>query len=331
MITATLLTMDRPFPEPLFIDASGVKIAIYEADGDPDRKRRPIILVHGWPEIAYSWRNQLHVLAAAGYRTIAIDLKGFGRSDTPKDVRAYDIEHVTNDLCTILDALDIEQAVFCGHDWGGAIVWSMGQWRADRVAAIISICTPLKPRPPVSPISIFKKRFGEAHYFVQFQEPDTPETLFDADIERFVKMMFQTPPPRERWAALIPRIYDLPGRFKQAKAPNPDKLIVSDATIQVYVDAYKRSGFHGGINLYRNIDRNWELMAGRNETIRAPSLWIGAELDIFLPPESADGMEDIVPDLEKHVIGDCGHWVMWEKPAELNALLINWLDRKISI
>jgi epoxide hydrolase A/B len=331
LIAATLRVMNHPFPEPQFIDAGGVKIAFYEADGDANRERLPIILVHGWPEIAYSWRNQIHALAAAGYRTIAIDLKGFGRSDAPKDVRAYDIEHLTGDLCAILDALDIERAIFCGHDWGGTIVWSMGQWRADRTAAIISICTPVKPHAPAPPISIYKKRFGEKHYFVQFQEPETPEALFEADIERFVTMMFQAPPPRAQWAALIPRIYDLPGRFKHAKAPSPDKFIVSDDIIQVYIDAYKRSGFHGGINLYRNIDRNWELMAGRDETIHAPSLWIGAELDLFLPPESADGMEAIVPDLEKHVINGSGHWLMWEKPAELNAVLIDWLKRKISI
>jgi len=323
--------MDLQFPDPAFIDANGVKIAAYEVDVDPERKQPPIILVHGWPEIAFSWRNQIHALAAAGYRAIAIDLKGFGRSDAPKDVRLYDIEHITSDLAAVLDALDIEKAVFCGHDWGGAIVWSMGQWRADRVAAIIGVCTPVRPRPPAPPIEIFKKRFTEKHYFVQFQEPEAPERLFETDIERFVKMMFQKPPSRERWASLIPRIYDLPGRFKNAKEPDTDSLIVSDDVIKIYVDAYKRSGFHGGVNLYRNVDRNWELMKGRDEIIRKPSLWIGAELDLFLPPESADGMEELVPDLEKHVISGSGHWAMWEKPAALNALLIDWLNRRISI
>ncbi|CAK9041926.1 Bifunctional epoxide hydrolase 2 [Includes: Cytosolic epoxide hydrolase 2 (CEH) (Epoxide hydratase) (Soluble epoxide hydrolase) (SEH) [Durusdinium trenchii] len=322
--------MNNDFPEPQFITANGVRFAIYEADGDAARTNPPILLVHGWPEIAYSWRNQIHALADAGYRVIALDLKGFGRSDAPKDVALYDIEHITTDLAGVLSALNIERAVFCGHDWGGSIVWSMAQWRPERVAGVIGVCTPVKPRPPVPPISILKKRFTEKHYFVQFQEPDVMEALFETDIERFVKMMFQKPAPRERWASLVPRIYDLPGRFKNAKEPDTDSLLVSDDVIQVYIDAFQRSGFHGGVNLYRNVDRNWELMESRDETVRAPGLWIGADLDLFLPPESADGMEALVPDLEKHVIAGSGHWVMWEKPQDLNALVIDWLTRRIS-
>ena len=123
----------------------------------------------------------------------------------------------------------------------------------------------------------------------------------------------------------------MPGRFRDGPAPDNKGLLVSDADIKVYVDAYKRSGFHGGVNLYRNIDRNWRHLEGRDETIKAPSLWIGAELDLFLPPESADGMEKLVPDLEKHVIADCGHWVTWEQPKALNALLAGWLTRRFSI
>lgn len=322
--------MSKPFPEPQFINADGVKLAIYEADGDLKRVNPPIVLVHGWPEIAYSWRNQIHALAEAGYRVIALDLKGFGASDAPQDKALYDIEHVTNDLAALLDALEIQKAVFCGHDWGGSIVWSMAQWRPERVAGVIGVCTPLHPRPPAPPIDILKRRFGEAHYFVQFQEEKTPEALFETDVDRFVRLMFQKPAPRERWASLIPAVYDLPGRFKSGRPVDSGKLIVSDDIIQVYIDVYKQSGFHGGINLYRNVNRNWELMEGRNETVIAPSLWIGANLDMFLPPESADGMEQLVPDLEKHLIDDCGHWVMWEKPKELNALLIDWLKRRIS-
>jgi microsomal epoxide hydrolase/non-specific protein-tyrosine kinase len=143
--------------------------------------------------------------------------------------------------------------------------------------------------------------------------------------------MFRKPPPRERWASLIPKVYDLPGRFRDGPPPGMKGVIIPEADIQVYVNAYRRSGFHGGINLYRNIDRNWRAMESRDETIVAPSLWVGAELDLFLPPESADDMEQLVPDLEKHVIADCGHWIMWEKPAEVNALIIDWLKRCFSI
>ena len=179
-------------------------------------------------------------------------------------------------------------------------------------------------------MTILKKRFTEKHYFVQFQEPGVAEDLFESDIERFVQMMFRKPAPRERWAALVPEIFDLTGRFQSDRPAHKNDLIVSDEDIGIYVDAYRNSGFHGGINLYRNVDRNWALMDGRDEIVHAPSLWIGADLDLFLPPEGADGMEEIVPHLEKRVIKDSGHWVMWEQPEALNKLIIDWLKRQIS-
>ncbi len=122
-----------------------------------------------------------------------------------------------------------------------------------------------------------------------------------------------------------------PDDFATPPTPKNDDLIVSKDVIATYIDAYRRSGFHGGVNLYRNINENWRIMEGRNEKVAAPALWIGAELDLFLPPETADGMEMLVPDLEKHVIPDCGHWMMWEKPAEANALMLDWLMRRFSV
>jgi pimeloyl-ACP methyl ester carboxylesterase len=319
------------FPAPRMVDAGGVNLAVYEADGDPERKNPPVVLIHGWPEIAFSWANQINVLAGAGYRVIAPDLKGFGRSDAPKDPAHYDAAHMTGDFAAMLDALEIGSAVFCGHDWGGALIWSMGQLRPERVTALIGVCTPLRPRPPAPPLSIIEKRFTPKHYFIQFQERGVPEKLFESDPDRFFHMMFRKPVSRDRWPDLIPSVYDLPGRFREGKMPSKEGLLVSEDVIEVYVDAYRRSGFTGGINLYRNVNRNWELMEGRDQTIKAPSLWIGAELDLFLPPESAEGMDDLVPDLEKHIIPGSGHWVMWEKPEELNAILIDWLKRRISI
>ncbi|MEZ5894176.1 MAG: alpha/beta hydrolase [Parvularculaceae bacterium] len=318
------------FPEPQLVKAGDVALTIYERDGDPARRRPPIVLVHGWPEIAYSWKNQITPLAEAGFRVIALDLKGFGRSDAPGDPSLYNAAHMTGDFCALLDALKIDKAVFCGHDWGGALIWSMGQLHPERVAGLIGLCTPLRPRPPVEPLKIFAQRFGPKHYIVQFQERDAPEQLFEQDVDKFFRLMFRAPAPRERWPQLVPHVYDLPGRFRDGPPPPKDGLIVGEDDIRVYVDAYERSGFRGGINLYRNIDANWRMLKDRDETILAPSLWVGAALDLFLPPESADGMEALVPHLEKHVVDDCGHWIMWEKPAAANALMIDWLKRTFS-
>lgn len=312
------------FPEANILDAGGVRLASYEAgDGFP------VVLVHGWPELAYSWKNVIPALAGAGWRAIAPDVKGFGRSDAPADKTLYDCRHLTDDFAALLDALEIEKAVFCGHDWGGALVWSMAQLRPDRVAGVIGVSTPLRPRAPAAPLDIIAKRLTPQHYFIKFQEEGAPETLFESDIERFFRFVFTRPAPRSRWPELIPGVYDLMSRFQEGSAPPDDKLVLSREDLQVYIDAYSKTGLRGGINLYRNINRNWELMEGRDETVRAPSLWIGADLDLFIPPESAEGMETIVPDLEKHILSECGHWVMWEKPAELNALILDWLARRI--
>ncbi len=313
----------RNFPELRFVDAGGVRLATYQAGDGP-----PVILVHGWPEIAYSWKNQISALAEAGYRAIALDLKGFGRSDAPKDKALYDIRHMTDDLARLLDALSIDRAVFCGHDWGGAIVWPMAQLHANRVAGIIGVCTPHRPPPPAPPLAIIEKRFGPKHYFIQFQTANEPEALFASDIERFFRLMFRRPARAADMERLGVRLFDLVGRFRDGPPPDSASAILSDADLRVYIDAYQRSGFHGGINLYRNVNRNWEIMRAVDPVIVRPSLWIGASNDFFLPPASADGMEAFIPDLEKAVIEACGHWVMWEQPEALNALIVDWLARR---
>lgn len=311
------------WPDPRLIDIGGTTLSVHEAGVGP-----AIVLVHGWPEIAYSWKNQVGPLAGAGYRVIAPDLKGFGASSAPKDKALYDIRHMTDDLARLLDALGIDRAIFCGHDWGGAIVWPMAQLHPSRVAGVIGVCTPHRAPPPAPPLAIIKKRFGEKHYFLQFQEKGAVESLFAEDPDRFFRLMFRRPPTPAEMEKIGVRILDLPGRFRHGPAPDPASLIIGARDLQVYVDAYRRSGFHGGVNLYRNIDRNYEFMRAVDPVIDKPSLWVGAELDFFLPPSGADGMEALVPDLEEAIIADCGHWVMWEQPARLNEILLGWLARK---
>ncbi len=317
--------MQHGFPPARMVDARGLRLAVYEAGEGP-----PVILVHGWPEIAYSWKNQIGALAGAGFRAIALDLKGFGASDAPREATLYDIRHLTDDLAALLDALAIERAVFCGHDWGGAIVWPMAQLHPDRVAGVIGVSTPHRSAPPVPPLQIIEKRFGAAHYFIGFQEEGVAEALFAADVEKFFRLMFRRPAPRAAWPRLVPGVYDLMGRFRDGPTPKPEEVILGADDLAVYVEAYRRSGFHGGVNLYRNIDRNYALMRGVDPHINVPALFVVAELDLFLPPETAEDMPGLIPDLEMRVIPGCGHWVMWEKPEALNALMLDWLGRRMS-
>ncbi len=318
--------MQHGFPAGRMVDARGLRLAVYEAGEGP-----PVILVHGWPEIAYSWKNQIGALADAGFRAIALDLKGFGASDAPREAALYDIRHLTDDLAALLDTLAIDRAVFCGHDWGGAIVWPMAQLHPDRVAGVIGVSTPHRAPPPVPPLQIIEKRFGAAHYFIGFQEEGAAEALFATDVEKFFHLMFRRPAPRAAWPRLVPGVYDLMGRFRDGPAPKPEEVILAPDDLAVYIKAYRQSGFHGGVNLYRNIDRNYALMRDVDPKISVPALFIGAELDLFLPPETAEDMPGLIPDLEMHVIADCGHWVMWEKPDELNALILDWLGRRMSL
>jgi microsomal epoxide hydrolase/non-specific protein-tyrosine kinase len=314
------------FPHPRLVRAGDLSLAIYEAGAASHRP--PVLLVHGWPEIAYSWKNQLPALAAAGFRAIALDQKGFGRSDAPKAKDLYDVRHMTDDLVRLLDALDIERAIFCGHDWGGAIVWPMAQLHQGRVAGVIGVSTPHRRPPPVPPLAILEKRFTAKHYFIQFQKEGFAESVFEGREADFFRLMFRRPVPRDLWPKLVPQAYDLIGRFRDGPPADPGRMVMAAEDLAVYVEAYRRSGFTGGINLYRNVDRNYEIMKDINPVIRAPSLFVGAELDLFLPPEGAEDMPALIPDLESRVLADCGHWVMWEKPAELNRLMTDWLGRR---
>ena len=314
------------FPEPKHIDVGDISLSVHETGAGENRQ--PVILVHGWPEIAYSWRRQFAALADAGYHVIAPNLRGFGASDAPKDKSLYTIHHMASDLTGLLDALDLEKAVFCGHDWGGLIVWPFATMKPERVDGVIGVCTPHRRLPKQPPLAGIEKRYTKNHYFIRFQEDGAPEKLFTGHEEKFFKMMFRKPAPRAIWDKLIPRIYDIFTAFEKFSDQGADDVVIAEDDLQVYVNAYKTSGFHGGVNLYRNVDVNYELLQGVDPMIHKPCLWIGADLDIFLPPEWSDQMEDLIPDLEKHLIKNSGHWVMQEKPEELNALLLDWLNRR---
>lgn len=311
------------FPEAKFVQAGDVRLAVYEDGEGP-----PVVLVHGWPELAYSWKRQLPALAAAGRRAIAPDLKGFGASDAPRDKALYDIRHMTDDLARLLDALGLEAAVFCGHDWGGAIVWPMAQLHPDRVLGVIGVCTPHRPPAPVPPLELIEKRFGPNHYFLRFQPEGAPEAVFESHEDRLFDFIFQAPAPRALWPKFFPQAYDLMARFQEYDGAGAGRAVIPAEDRSVYAAAYRRSGFTGGTNLYRNINRNWEIMRDEDPVIRKPVLFIGADLDMFLPVEMAADMGALIPDLETQVIAGCGHWVSWEKPDDLNRLMIDWLDRR---
>ena len=316
----------KSLPKPKRISVGDVSLSVHEAGAGENRQ--PVVLVHGWPEIAYSWRHQFAALVAAGYHVIAPDLRGFGNSDAPKDKSHYDIRHLAGDLSGLLDALELDSAVFCGHDWGGLIVWPYAMMEPDRVDGVIGVCTPHRRQPEIPPLAMLEKLFTKNHYFIRFQEDSAAENLFTGEEEKFFKMMFRRPLPKAIWEKVTPGIYDIFTLFTHFNDESMDDVVVSDDDLKIYADAYRNSGFHGGVNLYRNVDVNYEILRDYDPVIDKPSLWIGADLDIFLRPEWSDQMEQLNPDLEKQLIENCGHWVMHEKPEELSERMLGWLQTR---
>jgi pimeloyl-ACP methyl ester carboxylesterase len=294
----------------------------------------PVVLCHGFPELAFSWRHQLPALAEAGFRAIAPDQRGYGETGGPKGraaVPLYDMAHLTGDLVGLLDALKLDKAVFCGHDWGGLVVWQMALMHPDRVAGVIGVNTPFLPRPPGDPIERFRQSFGDDMYIVRFQRWGEAEAVLDADIARSMRFWYRKSRltlaeydrlPAERKTLALLDVFQAP----EERWSSP--LVMSAAELAVYIQAFVRTGHEGGINWYRNFTRNWAMSEGLAQRIEVPCLMISAADDVVLRPEMTQGMEAHIPDLEKHVIADCGHWTQSEQPVALNRLMVDWLGRR---
>jgi pimeloyl-ACP methyl ester carboxylesterase len=333
--------LETLMPPVAHADVGGARLAYYETG---PRGGVPVVFCHGFPELAFSWRHQLSACAAAGRWAIAPDQRGYGLTGGPEAVEAYDIEALTGDLVGLLDHLGIERAVFCGHDWGGIVVWRMAVMRPDRVAGVIGVNTPFMPRPPADPIAILRRRFGEDMYIVNFQKPGEADRVLAADVERTMSFFMRRPAPGARppsgglsggltggsreEAAPASNFALLKGLQAWDPAADPRPTFLEPEEMAVFVETFRRTGFTGAINWYRNFTRNWERSAGVTDHVAAPSLMIMAELDAVLPPSAADGMEAYVPDLERALIAGSGHWTQQEKPDEVNTVILDWLRRR---
>jgi len=307
---------------------NGIELAYYEAG---PRQGVPVVLCHGFPELAFSWRHQIRALADAGRWVIAPDQRGYGGSSRPEPVTDYDMAHLTGDLAGLLDHLGADTAIFCGHDWGGIVVWQMPLMHRDRTAGVIGLNTPFLPRSPADPIAIMRNRFGPDMYIVWFQTPGDADRTLGADVGRTMRFFMRR--PRVLQAAAAPpeggptfAFKDLLGQWDGTYEPD---AFLSEDELAVFVDTFRRTGFTGGINWYRNFTRNWECSEGLAQRIDdLPCLMITAENDAVLTPAMAEPMPMLIGDLEMHMIQGSGHWTQQEKPAEVNRLILDWLDRR---
>ena len=327
-----LVTMDpmdlvKPapfFPEPRSVNTGEIDLAVYELGDGP-----PIILVHGFPELAYSWRHQLPALAAAGYRAIAPDMRGYGGSGKPKAVTDYAIQNLIADVKGLMEALSINKAVMIGHDWGAMLAWHMALLAPERLAGLVNLNIPHIPRPPIDPITYMRFKLGKDFYIVNFQKSDEADRRFAQDPRRFIDVMMrrkQFSPEKSRSGKKKRRPLSLIEALDRDE-PAGESLL-NDDELDVYANAFAAGGFTGPINWYRNWSRNWKSMKGVDQTVRVPTLFVGAANDIIISHQQIEAMKPFVPDLEIQMIENCGHWTQQEKPDELNRIILDWLARR---
>ena len=341
--------LETSMPPVQYADVNGVRMAYYEVG--PRGVGTPVVFCHGFPELAYSWRHQLKAMEAAGRWAIAPDQRGYGLTVGPADVEAYDMEHLTADLVGLLDHVGAQKAVWCGHDWGGIVVWQMPLHYPDRTAGVIGLNTPFMRRGPADPIAIMRARLGEEMYIVHFQKPGEADAILGADARKSMNFFMRRPMPASTpsgdnaLAAISgegskgfaterkpgdPSVFPLVRMVEAYSAEfDPRPKFLTDAEFDVFAETFQRTGFTGGINWYRNFTRNWERSANLpNAVSGVPTLMVMAEMDAVLPPSAADGMEAYVEGLEKKLVTGSGHWTQQEEPEQTNAILLEWMDAK---
>lgn len=302
------------FPTPTVISLNGVELEVFEAGRE--NAGNPIVLCHGWPEHAFSWRHQMPTLAKAGYHVIVPNQRGYGNSSCPSEVGAYDIRHLTVDLCALLDHFGYDDAVFMGHDWGANVVWSMALLNPERVKKIINLALPYQARTEKPWIEFMEEFLGGDYYFVHFnRQPGVADAVLDQNTHQFLRNIFRKN---------VPLAPPEPGMMmiNLALAEEPlGEPVMSEGELGVLADAFERNGFTPSINWYRNIDQNWHILADIDPIIQKPALMIYGERDVI--PKS-ENLSEFVPNVDV-VSLDCGHWIQQEKPDETNTAILKWL------
>lgn len=310
------------FPEPRRVRVGDIALSVHEAGAGP-----AVVLCHGFPELARSWQHPFGALVDAGFRVIAPDQRGYGASDVPKAVEDYDLVHLTGDLVGLLDALEIERAVFAGHDWGGIVTWAMPVLHPERCLGVIGVNTPYTA---MLSTEMMQAAFPdpESFYMLWFQQPDVPE-------------QFLEPRTRQLFEAIIRRGQKpdgSPGLFGSSRR-NPfldldvldrkGEALLDAAELDLYTAAFERTGFFGPISWYRNVDRNREIAPELGEKeLGLPVLQVSAAWDAAIPPAAAELTKAKCSDVEVNLIEECGHWTQLEKPEELTRIMVDWLVRR---
>ena len=309
------------------IETNGVRLRTVEA-GEPGAP--VVVLAHGFPELAYSWRHQIPVLAAAGYHVLAPDQRGYGGSSRPDDVAAYNVADLSADVIGLLDNVGAERAVLIGHDWGAPVVWGSAQLHPDRVTAVVGLSVPPVPRAQIPPTQAFRMLFGDNFfYMLYFQEPGVADAELAADpaktLRRMIGGLRASGDPADAVRMIAPGSEGFIERL-----PEPDGLPswISADELDHYVAEFTRTGFTGGLNWYRNMDRNWELLADPPAaTISVPALFVAGTDDPVGAFMRRDRTAELVTGPYSEVmIEGAGHWLQQECPDQVNKVVLDFLS-----
>lgn len=311
------------------VDAAGTRIHCVEAGDGP-----LVLLVHGFPESWYSWRHQLPALAAAGYRAVAIDVRGYGRSSQPLAVADYRMVRLVADNVALVAALGEDRAAIVGHDWGAPIAWTSALLRPDLFTAVAGLSVPYSPPSAIRPLAVMRAMGGAEEFYIEyFQEPGRAEAEMEADVRGWLRGFMYVasgdappPDPSAGTVATIPRGAQMKDRFHQ---PERMPVWLSETDVDVYANEFEHTGFGGALNRYRNVDQDWEdLAAFREKAIDVPALFVGGDRDgptIWGGPAIA-AFGTTLPKLHRSLILEgCGHWTQQERPDEVNEALIDFL------
>jgi pimeloyl-ACP methyl ester carboxylesterase len=307
------------------IPTNGIKLHIAEAGSGP-----LVLLVHGFPESWYSWRHQIPALAAAGYHAVAVDVRGYGRSDAPAPVEAYSMKNMTADMAGVVDTLGEKPAVIVGHDWGAPIAWTSAILYPQHFRGVVGMSVPFLPRSPLPPTQLFKQVFGDNFFYIlYFQKPGVAEAELEADVRRSMRL-FLYAASGEAAPEAVGWVKKKDARFLEGM-PEPKTLPtwLTEADIDYFTAEFERTGFRGGLNRYRNMDRDWEeLPQLEGAKVLQPALFVCGDKDgvIAMNPTGIEAMKPNVPNLQGIVmLPGAGHWTQQERPVEVNAALIDFL------
>jgi pimeloyl-ACP methyl ester carboxylesterase len=315
-----------------FIEANGICMNVAEQGNGP-----LVLLCHGFPETSYSWRHQLASLADAGFHAVAPDMRGYGKTDSPAETDQYTIFHLVGDMVGLLDSLESETAIIVGNDWGTTVAWQAALMRPDRFRGVVALGVPMMGQPPMPPTQLFPQTNDALLYALYFQVPGMAEAEFERDVPTTMRKLLygasgEAGPRQENDGT--PNPFGMVSRRDGLLAPLPSPaqlpIWLTETDLDTFATAFAESGFRGGLNYYRNLDRNWKLQSSLNgKTVNIPALYMVGERDVGLSipgmRELIAAMPGLVPMLKEPIfLPGCGHWAPQERPHQVSTAILDF-------